>query len=128
MLIVAQNIILFVVPSSSDILNVIVLESVSLLPIKTDKKTRLGNQDSMCKNLMIVLPVFWFFFIIVLILIVWWAGTSLDLESKATSEEYGEQMEIDIRLPYKGFREIYPYSKIANQEYKQLQMKNAFKR
>lgn len=63
-----------------------------------------------------------------MILIAWWARASLDLESKATSEEYGEHMEIDIRLPYKRFKEIYPYSKIANQEYKQLQMKNAFKR
>src|SRR4030042_2462248 len=46
LLIVARDIILFMFPSSSGILNVIVLESVSLLPIKTDKKTRLSNQDS----------------------------------------------------------------------------------
>ncbi len=84
---------------------------------------------------MSVLPVFWFFFIIVLILIAWWSLKAWSGESKPRlgakgylKREYEEQMEIDIRLPYKRFKEIYPYSKITYQEYKQLQMKNAFKR
>jgi len=41
--------------------------------------------------------------------------------------EYGEQMEIDLRLPYKRLKQIYPYSKITYQEQKQLQMRNAFR-
>jgi hypothetical protein len=41
---------------------------------------------------------------------------------------YGGQMELDMRLPYKRFKQLYPYSKMTYQEYKQLQMKSAFRR
>lgn len=37
-------------------------------------------------------------------------------------------MELDMRLPYKRFRELYPYSKMTYEEYKELQMRSAFKR
>lgn len=42
--------------------------------------------------------------------------------------EWEEGMEVDLRLPYKRFMELYPYSKITYEEYKQLQMRMAFKK
>ena len=36
--------------------------------------------------------------------------------------------ETDMRLTYKRFKELYPYSKITYQEYKKLQKEKAFKR
>ncbi len=43
-------------------------------------------------------------------------------------KEIDEELEIDIRLTYKRFKELYPYSKITYEEYKKLQAKKAFKR
>jgi len=40
----------------------------------------------------------------------------------------GEILEIDLRLPYKRFKELYPWSQLTYQEYKKLQMSRAFKR
>ncbi len=42
--------------------------------------------------------------------------------------EFGEYTETDLRLTYKRFKELYPYSKITYQEYKKLQAQKAFKR
>ena len=42
--------------------------------------------------------------------------------------EWGEETELDMRLPYKRFMELYPYSKITYEEYKQLQRNRAFKK
>lgn len=41
---------------------------------------------------------------------------------------FSEQMELDLRLPYRRFRQIYPNSKLTYREYKQLQMQRAFRR
>ncbi|HEY4675199.1 MAG TPA: hypothetical protein VIH48_04005 [Candidatus Bathyarchaeia archaeon] len=43
-------------------------------------------------------------------------------------EGFDEKMEIDLRLTYKRFKEIYPYSKLTYEEYKKLQKERAFKR
>jgi len=40
----------------------------------------------------------------------------------------GEPLEIDLRLTYKRFKELYPFSQITYREYKKLQMERAFKR
>jgi hypothetical protein len=40
----------------------------------------------------------------------------------------GEILEIDLRLPYKRFKELYPWSQITYMEYKKLQMARAFKK
>lgn len=37
-------------------------------------------------------------------------------------------LETDLRLTYKRFKEIYPYSRISYHEYKKLQKEKAFKR
>ena len=41
---------------------------------------------------------------------------------------YDEQMEVDLRLTYKRFKQLYPFSQISYQDYKKLQMERAFKR
>ena len=45
-----------------------------------------------------------------------------------TRGEFGDSWETDIRLTYKRFKEIYPYSKISYREYKELQRRKAFRR
>ena len=37
-------------------------------------------------------------------------------------------LETDLRLTYKRFKELYPYSKITYREYKELQKEKAYKR
>jgi hypothetical protein len=37
-------------------------------------------------------------------------------------------LETDLRLTYKRFKELYPYSKITYREYKKLQKEKAYKR
>jgi len=44
------------------------------------------------------------------------------------SGEFSRQMELDLRLPYRRFRQLYPSSKITYKEYKALQMRSAFRR
>ena len=38
------------------------------------------------------------------------------------------QWEFDLRLTYKRFKELYPFSQVTYREYKQMQMERAFKR
>jgi len=42
--------------------------------------------------------------------------------------EHVQQRETDLRLTYKRFMELYPYSKTTYQEYKQLQARYAYKK
>ncbi|MCW4044320.1 MAG: hypothetical protein NWE94_02235 [Candidatus Bathyarchaeota archaeon] len=42
--------------------------------------------------------------------------------------EFSEQMELDLRLPYRRFRQIYPHSNLTYDAYKKLQMQRAFRR
>jgi hypothetical protein len=37
-------------------------------------------------------------------------------------------IELDLRLTYKRFKELYPFSDISYQDYKKLQMQRAFRR
>jgi len=41
---------------------------------------------------------------------------------------FSEQTEIDMRLPFKRFKELYPENKWTYKEYKLLQQKTAFRR
>jgi hypothetical protein len=45
-----------------------------------------------------------------------------------TRTAQGEVLEIDLRLPYKRFKELYPWSQITYTEYKKLQMAKAFRK
>jgi hypothetical protein len=42
--------------------------------------------------------------------------------------EFSSQMELDLRLPYRRFKQLYPSSKLSYKEYKKLQMQRAFRR
>jgi hypothetical protein len=42
--------------------------------------------------------------------------------------QYSPQMELDLRLPYKRFKQIHPNSNITYDEYKKTQMQASFKR
>lgn len=49
-------------------------------------------------------------------------------DGRYVTGEFSDQMELDMRLPYRRFKKIYPHSRIGYQEYKQLQMRKAFRR
>jgi hypothetical protein len=42
--------------------------------------------------------------------------------------EFSSQMELDLRLPYRRFKKLYPTSMLTYEEYKQLQMQRSFRR
>ena len=41
--------------------------------------------------------------------------------------EFSPQMELDLRLPYRRFRQLYPNSGLNYEDYKKLQMQRAFR-
>lgn len=42
--------------------------------------------------------------------------------------EFSRQVELDLRLPYRRFMQLYPSSKLSYKEYKELQTRRAFRR
>ncbi|MDR2707916.1 MAG: hypothetical protein LBB87_04145 [Nitrososphaerota archaeon] len=46
---------------------------------------------------------------------------------KRYTPQFSPKMEIDMRLPYKQFKKLYPNNKITYDEYKNLQVQSAFK-
>lgn len=42
--------------------------------------------------------------------------------------EFSNQMELDMRLPYRRFKKLYPRSNLTYQQYKDLQVRKAFRR
>jgi hypothetical protein len=42
--------------------------------------------------------------------------------------QFSDQMELDMRLPYRRFKQLYPESKWNYEEYKKMQMRTAFRR
>jgi hypothetical protein len=48
--------------------------------------------------------------------------------SRGARGDFSESWETDIRLTYKRYQEIYPFSKITYREYKELQKKKSFRR
>ena len=49
-------------------------------------------------------------------------------ERRYISGQFSPQMELDMRLPYKRFKQLYPENKWTYKEYKRMQMQTAFKR
>jgi hypothetical protein len=73
--------------------------------------------------------IFLFPLAIVLILLAWWGVKSLEPKTRRFIRMgSGEQWELDLRLPYRRFKELYPYSTMTYLDYKKLQMKSAYKR
>jgi len=76
-----------------------------------------------------VSPIFWVLFVIILVLVAWWGIKKVGPKTREYSGVLrNEQMDVDLRLTYKRFKELYPYSEITYQEYKKLQMERAFRR
>jgi hypothetical protein len=42
--------------------------------------------------------------------------------------QFSSQMELDMRLPYRRFKQLYPGSRLTYEEYKKVQMQTAFRR
>ncbi|MDR2699674.1 MAG: hypothetical protein LBC12_02500 [Nitrososphaerota archaeon] len=42
--------------------------------------------------------------------------------------QFSSQMELDMRLPYRRFKKLYPNNNITYEEYKKIQAQSAFKR
>ena len=75
---------------------------------------------------MTVLITYMFFLIFLAIVILsLWLWTAK--RGKARKPGRGH-LETDLRLTYKRFKELYPYSKITYREYKKLQAEKAYKR
>jgi hypothetical protein len=47
---------------------------------------------------------------------------------KYVSGQFSPQMELDMRLPYKRFKQLYPENNWTYREYKSMQMQTAFRR
>jgi len=74
-------------------------------------------------------PIFWLLFVIILILALWWGTKKIKPKTRGYIRTLDDkQMDIDLRLTYKRFKELYPFSQITYQEYKKLQKERAFKR
>ncbi len=50
------------------------------------------------------------------------------MNERYVAGQFSQQMELDMRLPYRRFKKLYPGSNITYEEYKQMQMKSAFRR
>jgi len=83
----------------------------------------------MNQSLIIIPLIMWFLIILVLILIALFGIKKVQPTARRHLGTFGnDQMEFDLRLTYKRFKELYPFSQITYQEYKKLQMERAFKR
>lgn len=49
-------------------------------------------------------------------------------QHKYVPGDFSAQMELDLRLPYRRFRQLYPNSGLSYENYKRLQMQRAFRR
>jgi hypothetical protein len=73
--------------------------------------------------------ILWFYIIIAVILILYLIAKRAEPKTRGYTRKFlGEPDEIDLRLTYKRFKELYPFSQITYQEYKKLQMERAFKK
>lgn len=93
-----------------------------------------NKSDNMEESYPYTLPLILLGFIVLTSMLVvfgLWGWTRKRLQPRSTKPERGEsseQLEIDLRLTYKRFKELYPHSEMTYQEYKRLQKEKAFKR
>jgi hypothetical protein len=75
--------------------------------------------------------ILWILFLIVVVLVlaIRWGIKRVTENGEGYSRALRrEPRDIDLRLTYKRFKELYPFSEITYQEYKKLQMERAFRR
>ena len=83
-------------------------------------------------DLFILIPVLFIFLIIIIYIKVISEKKSKKNKRKGRYNyvlgQFSEQTQIDMRLPYKRFKELYPENKWTYNEYKLMQQKTAFRR
>jgi hypothetical protein len=77
------------------------------------------------------IPVLVIFFVTIIVIVVV-LRSNVDRTRKPKHRyvpgQFSEQMEIDMRLPYRRFKQLYPESRWTYEEYKRMQMQTAFRR
>ncbi len=71
-----------------------------------------------------ILLILWGVLIVEIVLVVAW----LILRKAGTPREYGLQREVDLRLTYKRFTEVYPATRMSYRDYKRMQSERAYRR
>jgi len=71
-----------------------------------------------------ILPILWAVLIVEVVLVVAW----LIARKAGTPRAYGLQREVDLRLTYKRYTEIYPATRMSYQDYKRMQSQRAYRR
>lgn len=71
-----------------------------------------------------ILPILWAVLIVEIALVVVW----LIARKAWTPRAYGLQREVDLRLTYKRYTEIYPAARMSYQDYKRMQSQRAYRR
>jgi hypothetical protein len=71
-----------------------------------------------------ILEIMWLILIGVIVLVV----LLLVMREVGTPREYGLQREVDLRLTYKRYMQIYPSANISYSEYKRMQTQKAYKK
>ncbi len=56
------------------------------------------------------------------------SGRKLPAPKHYVSGEFSEQMQLDMRLPYRRFKQLYPSTQLTYMEYKNAQTRSAFRR
>jgi hypothetical protein len=54
--------------------------------------------------------------------------TSVIGNARYVSDRFSKQVELDMRLPYRRFKQLYPYNTWNYEEYKKMQKQTAFRR
>ncbi len=81
--------------------------------------------------LVTVIPVLLIFFVFAIVIIaVLMSGATQKRKSRYryVPGQFSEQMEIDMRLPFRRFKQLYPDTSWTYEEYKRMQMQTAFRR
>ena len=60
---------------------------------------------------------------LIILIFLWWAVKEI-----GTPKTYALQREIDLRLTYKRYTQIYPSTRITYPEYKRMQMERAYRK
>jgi len=71
-----------------------------------------------------ILPILLVVLIVEIALVVAWVIA----RKNRTPRAYGLQREVDLRLTYKRYTEIYPATRISYQDYKKMQSERAYRR
>jgi len=69
-------------------------------------------------------PILWMILIGEIVVIVLW----LVARNVGTPATYGLQRDVNLRLTYKRYTEIYPSTRVTYQQYKRMQSERAYKR